>query len=49
MEIAYETPDVLAPFGSAVTPLVESIIAADLQRFRDYALQQQRSGGSSAA
>ena len=32
--ISYEVPDVLAPFASALTPLVERILAGDMQRFK---------------
>jgi hypothetical protein len=34
-------PDVLAPFGSAVTPIVENILATDLRRFAKLAEQQR--------
>jgi len=37
LTISYEVPDVLAPFGSALTPIVEGILAKDLQRFADLA------------
>ena len=33
LTISYEVPDVLAPFASALTPLVERVLAADLGRF----------------
>ena len=33
MEISYEVPAPLVPFGAAVSPLVESILSADLKRF----------------
>jgi uncharacterized membrane protein len=36
MEISYEVPAPLVPFGSAVSPLVESILAADLKRFSTF-------------
>lgn len=32
--ISYEVPDVLAPFASALTPLVERILAGDMERFK---------------
>lgn len=34
LTISYEIPDALAPFGAAVAPLVERILAADLARFK---------------
>jgi len=37
LTISYECPDALAPFAAAVTPFVESILAADLKRFKDVA------------
>jgi hypothetical protein len=37
IEISYEVPDPLVPFGAAVSPLVESILAADLKRFSAFA------------
>jgi len=37
LTISYEVPDVLAPFGNALQPLVESIIGADMERFAKYA------------
>ena len=37
IEIAYEVPDPLVPFGAAVSPLVASILAADLRRFSAFA------------
>ena len=36
IQISYEVPDVLVPFGSAVSPLVEQILRADLQRFSEF-------------
>ena len=33
MNISYEVPDVLVPFGAALSPLVASILQADLERF----------------
>ncbi|KAF5835992.1 hypothetical protein DUNSADRAFT_6608 [Dunaliella salina] len=35
LTISYEVPEILVPFASALTPVVESIIATDLRRFRD--------------
>ena len=37
MSIAYEVPDALAGVGPAVSPVLESIIEADLKRFDQYA------------
>jgi uncharacterized membrane protein len=37
IEISYEVPDPLVPFGAAVSPLVESILDADLKRFSAFA------------
>jgi|UniRef100_A0A6U0F5A9 uncharacterized membrane protein len=37
MEISYQVPGPLVPFGSAVSPLVESILDADLRRFSTFA------------
>ena len=37
IRISYEVPDVLAPFGGAVAPLVENILRADLARFSEFA------------
>lgn len=39
IQISYEVPDVLVPFGSAVSPLVEQILKADLERFAAFALK----------
>lgn len=36
-----QVPDVLAPFGGAVTPIVENILSTDLKRFARLAEQQQ--------
>jgi uncharacterized membrane protein len=37
INISYEVPDPLVPFGAAVSPLVESILLADLRRFSEFA------------
>lgn len=37
MSIAYEVPDALTGMGPAVSPVLESIIEADLKRFDQYA------------
>ncbi|CAK9208673.1 unnamed protein product [Sphagnum troendelagicum] len=37
LTISYEVPDVLAPFASGVSPLVESILQQDLNRFAKFA------------
>lgn len=37
LTISYEIPDVLAPFGNALKPLVEGIIQRDMERFSEYA------------
>ena len=37
IQISYEVPDALVPFGSAVSPVVEQILKADLQRFSVFA------------
>ena len=37
LTISYEVPDGLAPFASAVTPLVERILRTDMGRFKDLA------------
>jgi uncharacterized membrane protein len=37
IQICYEVPDVLLPFVSAVSPLVEQVLFADLQRFSSFA------------
>lgn len=42
LTISYEVPSVLAPFLSALTPVVEGVIGADMVRFKDYALAVQR-------
>lgn len=39
IQISYEVPDVLVPFGSAVSPLVEQILKADLERFSVFAVK----------
>lgn len=39
LTISYEVPGVLAPFASGLTPLVESIIQRDMERFAVYAKQ----------
>lgn len=36
MEISYEVPAPLVPFGAAVSPLVESILSTDLRRFSTF-------------
>ena len=43
--ISYEVPDVLAPFASALTPLVERILAGDMQRFKVLAEREFQEGG----
>lgn len=45
LTISYEVPDVLAPFASAVTPLVERILRADMERFKELAEEEGRGGG----
>jgi uncharacterized membrane protein len=37
LTISYEVPDALAPFASGVSPLVESILQQDLDRFAKFA------------
>ena len=37
LTISYEVPDGLAPFASAVTPLVERILRTDMGRFKELA------------
>ncbi|CAG9465924.1 unnamed protein product [Pedinophyceae sp. YPF-701] len=37
LSIQYEVPSPLAPFANALTPLVNSILLADMERFRDKA------------
>lgn len=44
LTISYEVPDGLAPFASAVTPLVERILGADMNRFK--ALAEKEVGGA---
>lgn len=44
--ISYEVPDVLAPFGSALTPLVERILAGDMQRFKALAEKEFQDAAS---
>ncbi|GAX78302.1 hypothetical protein CEUSTIGMA_g5744.t1 [Chlamydomonas eustigma] len=41
LTISYELPDALVPFGNALTPLVEGILAKDMERFKEYALKTQ--------
>ena len=38
LTISYEVPDILAPFGGALRPVVESILQRDMNRFSEYAL-----------
>ena len=40
LTITYELPDVLAPVGSALTPLVEGILRADMNRFKELAVKE---------
>jgi len=47
LTISYEVPDVLAPFASAVTPLVERILRTDMGRFK--ALAEKEVGGGDGA
>lgn len=44
LTISYEVPDALAPVGAAVSPLVEGILRADLQRFKELAEREVRAG-----
>ena len=44
--ISYEVPDVLAPFASALTPLVERILAGDMQRFKALAEREFQEAAS---
>ena len=37
INISYEVPELLVPFGAAVSPLVENILKADLIRFSEFA------------
>jgi len=37
LTISYEVPQVLAPMGEALTPLVEGILQQDMDRFAEYA------------
>ena len=37
LTIEYEVPDILAPFGGALTPVVEGILRTDMGRFAEYA------------
>jgi uncharacterized membrane protein len=41
LTISYEVPSAMAPFASLLTPIVEGILQADMQRFADYALKHQ--------
>lgn len=41
IQISYEVPDVLVPFGSALSPLVDQILKADLERFSVFAQKVQ--------
>ena len=38
--MAVQVPDVLAPFATALTPIVEGIISRDLGRFADIARRE---------
>eukprot|EP00200_Dunaliella_tertiolecta_P005430 CAMPEP_0202337382 /NCGR_PEP_ID=MMETSP1126-20121109/85_1 /ASSEMBLY_ACC=CAM_ASM_000457 /TAXON_ID=3047 /ORGANISM="Dunaliella tertiolecta, Strain CCMP1320" /LENGTH=164 /DNA_ID=CAMNT_0048927559 /DNA_START=306 /DNA_END=800 /DNA_ORIENTATION=+ len=49
LTISYEVPDILVPFASALTPLVEGIIASDLKRFRDMMASSSTTSASSKA
>jgi len=40
LTISYEVPDALAPFANALQPLVESVIGADMKRFKDVAARK---------
>ena len=50
LTISYEIPGILAPFGNALTPVVEGILQRDMARFAEYATQpgQPRRVGSVA-
>ena len=37
LTIEYEVPDILAPFGGALTPVVEGILRTDMGKFAEYA------------
>ena len=49
IQICYEVPDVLVPFGSAVSPLVEQVLLADLQRFSEFACKVVKALGKQSA
>lgn len=38
LTISYEVPSVLAPFANLLTPLVENILMADMEKFAHYAV-----------
>uniref|UniRef100_A0A7S0S002 Coenzyme Q-binding protein COQ10 START domain-containing protein n=1 Tax=Chlamydomonas leiostraca TaxID=1034604 RepID=A0A7S0S002_9CHLO len=42
LTISYELPSVLVPFANALNPVVEGIIAKDMERFRDMATAKQQ-------
>ena len=37
IEISYQVPDALIPFGAAVSPIVEQVLKTDLERFAVFA------------
>jgi len=42
LTISYEVPGILAPFGGALTPVVEGILQRDMARFAEFATQPGR-------
>lgn len=48
LSISYEVPELLAPFASALTPVVEGIIGRDMERFREYAVKYAAAAGAPA-
>jgi uncharacterized membrane protein len=45
LTISYEVPTILVPFASALAPVVEGILSADMRRFAALAEAQAAAGG----
>lgn len=43
LTISYEVPNAMAPFANLLTPVVEGVLQADMQRFAEYAVQHRAS------
>mmetsp|Transcript_1027 Transcript_1027/g.1670 ORF Transcript_1027/g.1670 Transcript_1027/m.1670 type:complete len:217 (-) Transcript_1027:386-1036(-) len=46
LTISYEVPDVLVPFANLLTPVVENILAQDMEKFKNHVLSLQQSASA---